>query len=194
MRVLEWVEHITHLVACVGFRGNISVLVQGGTDLIIVGKTKIAALNLDGVARELSEVQCNAIGGVGPVASGVYGGRELGGDIGDLRSGVFEWVVGVVGLVVVGGAAVVGRGVSVSELLWRGLVALGRGVGGGVGSASCVGLLWLVVVALGWPLVGIAKSAGSVLTVDSADSDNEEGKGKVFHILTLVLELFKRIS
>ena len=142
------------------------------------------ALDLDGVARELSEVDCKCCSSSRVVASGVYGGRKLGSDIGDLRSGVFEWVVGVVGLMVEGAAAVVRRGVSVSELLWRGLVALGRGVGGGVGSASCVGLLWLVVVALGWLVAGVGETTGSVLTVDGADSGGEEDKGKAFHILT----------
>ena len=92
--------------------------------------------------------------------------------------------MGVVGLVVEGVAAVIRRGVSVSELLWRGLVALCRGVGGGVGSAFCVGLLRLVVVGLGWLLVREAETTTDiVLAVDGANSGGEEGKGKVFHIL-----------
>ena len=185
MRVLQRVVHITHAVTFFCGRKNVPVLVHRGLDFRVLKEIGIFALDLDGMARELSEHQSN----VGATyahhhsAGGVDGGRELGGDIGDLRSGVFEWVVGVVGLVVVGGAAVVRRRVSVSELLWRGLVALGRGVGGGVRSTFCIGLLWRVVVALGWLLVGEAKATGSVLTVDGADSGGEEGKGKVFHIL-----------
>ena len=80
----------------------------------------------------------------------------------------------MIGLVVEGGAAVIGCSVSVAELLWRGLIALGRGVGGGVGSASCVGGLWLAVVALSWPLVSEAKTSGSVLTAYGAYSGSEE--------------------